>query len=51
MFNEIQPCTTQSGMYFITIYCNQRQCLFGNIINGVMQLNKNENKCHCKLNY
>ncbi len=31
---------SQSGFYFITICCYQRQCLFGEIIDEKMQLNK-----------
>ena len=30
---------SQSGFYFITICCYQRQCLFGEIIDGKMKLN------------
>ena len=30
---------TQAGLYFITICCQNRECLFGNIINGEMILN------------
>ena len=30
---------SQSGLYFITICCYQRECLFGNIINSQMMLN------------
>ena len=30
---------SQSGLYFITICCYQRECLFGNIINSQMILN------------
>ncbi|VXD19586.1 transposase [Planktothrix paucivesiculata] len=30
---------SQSGFYFITICCYQRECLFGNIINSQMELN------------
>jgi REP element-mobilizing transposase RayT len=30
---------TAAGAYFITICTHQRQCLFGEIIDGVMQLN------------
>lgn len=29
----------QAGLYFITICCQNRECLFGNIINGEMILN------------
>ncbi|MEM6868962.1 MAG: transposase, partial [Cyanobacteria bacterium P01_C01_bin.121] len=28
-----------AGLYFITLCCHQRQCLFGNIADGEMQLN------------
>jgi REP element-mobilizing transposase RayT len=31
---------TQPGMYFVTICAYQKQCLFGDIINGQMQLNQ-----------
>ena len=31
---------SQAGYYFVTICCYQRQCLFGKIIDGVMQLNR-----------
>ena len=31
---------SQAGYYFVTICCYQRQCLFGEIIDGVMQLNQ-----------
>ena len=31
---------TRSGYYFVTICCYQRQCLFGDIVNGAMQLNQ-----------
>ena len=31
---------TRSGYYFVTICCYQRQCLFGDILDGVMQLNQ-----------
>ncbi|MBE9171245.1 transposase [Pleurocapsales cyanobacterium LEGE 06147] len=31
---------TQSGMYFVTICAYQKQCLFGEIINGQMRLNQ-----------
>ena len=31
---------SQAGFYFVTICCYQRQCLFGDIVNGVMQLNQ-----------
>ena len=30
----------RSGFYFVTICCYQRQCLFGDIVNGKMQLNQ-----------
>ncbi|BDI20081.1 hypothetical protein ANSO36C_58830 [Nostoc cf. commune SO-36] len=30
---------TQDGAYFITICTKERQCLFGNVVNGEMQLN------------
>jgi hypothetical protein len=30
---------SQSGLYFITICCYQRECLFGNIINSQIILN------------
>lgn len=30
---------TAAGAYFITICTHQRECLFGEIVNGVMQLN------------
>jgi hypothetical protein len=30
---------SQSGFYFITICCYQRECLFGDIINSQMILN------------
>ena len=30
---------SQAGAYFITICCDDRKCLFGNIINGEMNLN------------
>lgn len=29
----------QAGFYYVTICCYQRQCLFGEIVNGVMQPN------------
>lgn len=29
----------RAGLYFITVCCYQRACLFGNIKNGIMQLN------------
>ena len=31
---------TRSGYYFVTICCDRRQCLFGDILDGVMQLNQ-----------
>ena len=31
---------SQAGYYFVTICCYQRQCLFGDIVNGAMQLNR-----------
>ena len=31
---------TRSGFYFVTICCDRRQSLFGNIVNGAMQLNR-----------
>ncbi len=31
---------SQAGFYFVTICCYQRQCLFGDIADGVMQLNQ-----------
>jgi REP element-mobilizing transposase RayT len=31
---------TQSGAYFVTIVAYQRECLFGEIVNGEMQLNE-----------
>ena len=31
---------SQAGYYFVTICCYQRQCLFGEIVNGKMQLNQ-----------
>ncbi len=30
---------SQSGLYFITICCYQRECLFGNIMNSQIILN------------
>jgi hypothetical protein len=30
----------QSGAYFITICIQQRECLLGNIKNGILQLNE-----------
>jgi REP element-mobilizing transposase RayT len=32
---------SQSGMYFVTICCQNRQCVFGEIENGEMMLNEN----------
>lgn len=29
----------QAGVYYVTICCNKRQCLFGEIAGGVMRLN------------
>ncbi|GAB4530186.1 MAG: transposase [Pleurocapsa sp.] len=31
---------SQAGYYFVTICCDRRQCLFGDILNGAMQLNQ-----------
>ncbi len=31
---------SQAGYYFVTICCYQRQCLFGDIVDGVMRLNQ-----------
>jgi REP element-mobilizing transposase RayT len=31
---------TQSGAYFVTICAYQKQCLFGEIVNGQMRLNQ-----------
>ena len=31
---------SQAGFYFVTICCYQKQCLFGEIVDGVMQLNQ-----------
>ncbi len=31
---------SQAGFYFVTICCDQQQCLFGDIVDGVMQLNQ-----------
>ncbi len=31
---------SQAGYYFVTICCYHRQCLFGDIFDGVMQLNR-----------
>jgi putative transposase len=31
---------SQAGYYFVTICCYKRQCLFGEIVDGVMQLNQ-----------
>jgi REP element-mobilizing transposase RayT len=30
---------SQAGLYFITICCDNRICLFGNVVNGEMELN------------
>ena len=30
---------SQAGYYFVTICCHQRQYLFGDIVDGVMELN------------
>jgi putative transposase len=30
---------TQAGAYFVTIVCQDRACLFGNVIDGAMHLN------------
>ena len=30
---------SQAGYYFVTICCDQRQCMFGDIVDGAMQLN------------
>lgn len=30
---------SQCGLYFVTLCCNNRKCLFGDVANGVMQLN------------
>ena len=30
---------TQNGMYFITICTHNRECLFGDVVGGVMELN------------
>lgn len=30
---------SQAGLYFITICCQERACLFGNVVNGKMGLN------------
>ncbi len=30
---------SQAGLYFITICCQNRACLFGNVVNGEMKLN------------
>lgn len=30
---------SQAGLYFITICCQNRECRFGNVVNGKMQLN------------
>ncbi|MGK7952752.1 MAG: transposase [Xenococcaceae cyanobacterium] len=31
---------SQTGFYFVTICCYQRQCLFGDIVDGFMRLNQ-----------
>ncbi|MGK7936269.1 MAG: hypothetical protein AB4206_10825 [Xenococcaceae cyanobacterium] len=31
---------SQAGYYFVTICCYQKQCLFGNIVDGVVRLNQ-----------
>ena len=31
---------SQAGLYFVTIFCHQRQCLSGEIVDGVMWLNQ-----------
>ena len=31
---------SQTGYYFVTICCYQKQCLFGDIVDGLMQLNQ-----------
>ena len=31
---------SQAGYYFVTICCHQRECLFGEIVDGAMQLNQ-----------
>ena len=31
---------SQAGYYFVTICCYQKQCLFGEIVDGVMRLNQ-----------
>ncbi len=31
---------SQAGFYFVTICCYQRQCLFGDVVDGVMRLNQ-----------
>ena len=31
---------SRSGFYFVTICCYQRQCLFGDIVDGSMRLNR-----------
>ena len=31
---------SQAGYYFVTICCYQRQCLFGDIVDGSMELNQ-----------
>lgn len=30
---------SQAGLYFITICCDNKMCLFGNVVNGKMELN------------
>ncbi|MGK7948163.1 MAG: hypothetical protein AB4368_05000 [Xenococcaceae cyanobacterium] len=30
---------SRSGFYFVTVCCYQRQCLFGDIVDGAMGLN------------
>jgi len=42
----------QEGMYFITICCYNRACLFGDVVDGEMQLNaagKAAEKCWKKI--
>lgn len=36
----IKPAATSTANYFITLCTHERQCLFGEIIDGEMQLNK-----------
>jgi len=31
---------TQAGIYYVTICCQNMECLFGNVINGEMKLNE-----------